>query len=131
MPYVLPSNCPAASRFGSTADVSILTSSVVVSTPASASVDTTGLSTISTSGELPCCAASNALFVRSVVSKPVRFTVTPASVPHLVNNFTQSDESSNCGYGSQMLYVLGFEPPALDDESLFEQAAVRQASVTV
>ena len=68
MPYVLPPLCPAASRFGAIAEVSSLFSSVVVSTPASASVETTGLSTISTSGELPCCAASSALLVRSLVS---------------------------------------------------------------
>lgn len=67
-PYVLPPICPAPSRFGAMAEVSSLFSSVVVSTPASASVETTGLSTMSTSGALPCCAASSVLFVRSVVS---------------------------------------------------------------
>lgn len=50
------------------AETSSLLSSVVVRAPASASVEITGLSTISTSGELPCWAASSALLVRSVVS---------------------------------------------------------------
>ena len=50
------------------AEVSSLFSSVVVRMPASANVETTGLSTISTSGALPCCAASSPLFVRSLVS---------------------------------------------------------------
>ena len=72
-------------------------SAVEVSTPASASVDTTGLSTTSTSGELPCCAASSALFVRSVVSNPVRLTVTPALLPQDWSSFTHADPLSNCG----------------------------------
>src|SRR6266496_3333438 len=103
MPYDLPPSWPAARRLGCTAEVSVLVSSAVVSTPASASVDTTGLSTISTSGELPCCAASSALLVRSVVSNATRLIATPASLPHLFNSCTQPDALSNWGYGSQIV----------------------------
>ena len=61
---------PAAGSHGSVteSEASATTAPVVAGTPASAGVQTTGLSTISTSGALPCCAASSALFVRSVVS---------------------------------------------------------------
>src|SRR4051812_7556872 len=100
VPYVLPPLRPAASRLGSASDVLMWFSSVLVSTPASASVDTTGLSTIRTSGALLCCAASRVLLVRSVVSKPVRLTFTPAWLPQLRSSFTQADALSNCGYGS-------------------------------
>jgi hypothetical protein len=57
----------------------------------------TGLSTISTSGAVPCWAASSTLLVRSVVSYPVRVIVTPASEPHLFSSLTQSDPASYCG----------------------------------
>lgn len=82
---------------GSTDEVSSLFSAVVVSTPASARVETTGLSTISTSGELPCWAASSSLFVRSDVSNAVRLIVTPALLPQLSISFAQSEVLSNCG----------------------------------
>src|SRR5207248_3112621 len=95
-PNVLPPDCPAANKFGKNADVSIFVSSVDANTPASANVETTGLSTINTSGEAPCCAAKSALFVKSVVSYPVRLIVTPALVPHWVSNFVQAEVASNC-----------------------------------
>ena len=83
--------------------VSSLVSSLLVSTPPSARVETTGLSRMRMSGELPCWAASSTLLVRSVVSNAVRLTVTPAPVPHCLSRLTQADESSNCGYGSQIV----------------------------
>lgn len=86
-----------ASRLGSTFDVSSLLSSVVVSTPASARVDTTGLSTMRTSGELPCCAARSVLLARSLVSNPVRLIFTPASVPQASSSFTHAEPFANCG----------------------------------
>ena len=96
-----------------------------MSTPASASVLTTGLSTINTSGAVPCCAANNTLLVKSVVSNPVRFTVTPADVPHFCNNCTHEELLSYCGYGSQMVYVPepADEPP--DDDEAEEEHADR------
>src|ERR1700736_3681090 len=100
---------------------------VSVSTPASARVETTGLSTISTSGALPCCAASRTLLVRSVVSYPVRLTVTPAPVPHLVSSCTQAELLSNCGYGSQIVYVPDW-PAEVPDAAGEPQAVAAPAA---
>src|ERR1039458_7242893 len=105
------------------ADVLMPVWAVVVSTPALASVETTGLSTISTLGELPCCAASRTLLVSAVVSKPVRWTFTPALVPHLASRFTQADPAVNCGYGSQTVYVVGLPAAVFLPD---EQAAMPQ-----
>src|ERR1041385_9153327 len=101
VPYVLPPDWPAARRLGSALEVSSLLSSVVVSTPASASVDTTGLSTMRTSGELPCCAANSVLFARSPVSKEVRLIFTPAFVPQASSSFVQAEPLAHCGQGAQ------------------------------
>ena len=54
--------------FGAIPSVLMPCASVVFSTPASASVETTGLSTIRTFGAAPCWAASSVLVVSSVVS---------------------------------------------------------------
>src|SRR5450756_736340 len=110
MPYVLPPSTPAASRLDWMAEVLIFVWAVVARTPAWASVDTTGLSTISTSGGLPCCAASSTLLVSAVVSEAVRAIVTPALVPHVSSSLTQAEPLSYCGYGSQTVYV---PPPAV------------------
>src|SRR5581483_3852580 len=68
------------------------------------------------------------LLVRSVVSKPVRLTVTPADVPHFCNNCTHAEELSNWGYGSQIVYVpeAADEPP--DDEPEDEHAVMVPAT---
>ena len=76
-------------------------SSVAVRMPASTSVETAGLSISRMSGESPCCPASRALLVRSLVSKPVRSTVTPASAAQESMTLAQSELASYCGYGSQ------------------------------
>src|SRR3954471_2450435 len=88
----------------------IPTSLILFRIPACTSVETTGLSTSITSGALPCCAASSALLPRSVVSYAVRLTVTPALVPQEATSFPHAEEPSNCGYGSQNVYV-----PEADD----------------
>ena len=131
VPYVFPPDSPAARRFGSTFEVSSLLSSVVVSTPASARVDTTGLSTMRTSAELSCCAASSALLARSLVSNAVRLTFTPALVPQSSSSFAQAELLSNWGYGSQMVYVplsSAFAPAAPEPE---EQAVPTTATTVV
>src|ERR1700712_3086058 len=106
--------------FGAKLVGSSFRSSVEFRTPASASVETTGLSAISTCGAVPCCAASNLLVVRSDVSKPVPFTVTPALLPQLSSSFTQSEELSNWGYGSQTVNVppVGAADELLDEDEL-------------
>src|ERR1019366_9063981 len=84
MPYVLPPSTPAASRLDWMAEVLIFVWAVVARTPAWASVDTTGLSTISTSGGLPCCAASSTLLVSAPVSVPPRAVALAPPPPRLL-----------------------------------------------
>jgi hypothetical protein len=82
---------------GSNCEVSSPKSLIVVSMPASARVDTAGLSSRITSGAFPSWAASSAWLVRAVVSYAVRSIVTPASWPHASTRFAQSELSSCCG----------------------------------
>ena len=60
--------------------------------------------------------------VRSEVSNPVRLTVTPALLPQLSSNLTQSEVLSNCGYGSHTVRV----PPVA---AALEEAADGDADV--
>src|SRR5512142_1376611 len=84
---------------------------------------------MSTSGALPCCAASSTLLVRSVVSNPVRLTVTPAEVPQPSSSFTQAEELSNWGYGSQMVYVpLAADEPPPEEEQPARPVATASAA---
>src|SRR5882724_5210604 len=114
MPYAEPSRVPAPMMFFWIDEVSSPRSLVLLRMPASTSVETTGLSTSITSGALPCWAASSALLPRSVVSYAVRLIFTPACVPHCATRLPQSEEASNCGYGSQKAYVL--ESPEDEEE---------------
>lgn len=84
-------------------EVSSPNSVIVVSMPVLASVDTAGLSSRMTSGEVPSCAASSAWLVNAVVSYAVRSIVTPASVPHACTRLAQSEPSSCWGYGSHQV----------------------------
>src|SRR2546429_10007814 len=107
---------PAPRMFFWIDDVSRPRSPVLLRIPASTSVETTGLSTSITSGALPCWAASSALLPRSVVSYGVRLSFTPAFVPHPDTSLPHAEEASNCGYGSQKVYV----PPEAPEEELDE-----------
>src|SRR3954471_9834610 len=80
---------------------------VVVSRPASARVETLGLSTRATSGRLL------AAVVRSLTVSPVldavRVMVMPRSAAQASIALAQSELASRSGYGSQSVYV----PPAV------------------
>ena len=79
-------------------------SSVVVSSPASASVETFGLSTMAMSGRLP------AAVVRSLTVSPVlpalRSIVMPRSAAQASMALAQVDSASRSGYGSQRVYSV-------------------------
>src|SRR5690606_41097310 len=86
-------------------------SSVVVSSPASASVETLGLSTIAMSGSLPAAAVVRSLTV-SPVLPALRLIVMPMSAAQASMALAQSEAASRSGYGSHRVYSV--EP----DESL-------------
>ncbi len=65
--------------------------------PGLGEVGTTGLSTMMTSGEPPCWAASRALFATSEVSMAVRLTITPAWEAQESTDSAQSEFAVNCG----------------------------------
>src|SRR5690606_29886308 len=131
MPYVSPSTTPASSRFASTSAVSRPNSSIVVSMPVSASVETAGLSSRMTSGDVPSCADSSAWFVSAVVSYAVRWMVTPASSPHCWTRASQSDDASCCGYGSHHVYVVLSPPDACPPPAPPDEHAPTRARVAV
>ena len=106
-------------------DTSKPLSSVVVSSPASASVETFGLSTMAMSGRLP------AAVVRSLTVSPVlpalRLIVMPISDAQASIAFAHVDEASRSGYGSQSVYSVESAEgvPALpDDEHPVSAAAL-------
>src|SRR3954451_16816201 len=128
-PYGALSMVPAPMMFFWIDFVSRPRSLVLLRIPASTSVETTGLSTSITSGALPCWAASSALLPRSVVSYAVRLTVTPAFVPQSLTSLPHGEEASNCGYGSQKVYVPPDASVEPDPSSEPPEQAVREARV--